>query len=74
MSRDTTERIVGFDAFFDHTFADKLHCSQRCTAGTRLDREAIFEVATIDDHLCSLLCQKNVAWVLRIANSAGSDL
>ena len=74
MSRDTTERIVRFDAFFDHTFANKLDSCQRCTARTRLDREAIFEVATIDDHLRCLLCQKNVARVLRIANSAGSDL
>ena len=66
---DATECERSLDALVNHALADILDSCQRSATRTGLDREALLEVAAIDNNLGSLLCKKDVARVLCIANS-----
>ena len=68
MGGDATQSEAGGDALVDHALTDICHGGQRSTTRTSLNREALLEVATVDNHLGSLLGQQDVARVLGVAD------
>ena len=74
MSRDAAEGERCLDVLVNHALADVLNGSERSTARTGLYREAVLEVATVHNHLRSLLSEQNVARVLCVAYGTRSNL
>ena len=74
VSGDAAESERSLDATVNHLLTDVLHGSQRGAARTRLNGEAVAEVAAVDDDLCSLLGEQDVAWVLRVADGTRRNL
>ena len=71
---DAAQGVAGLDAAVDHLLAYVLDGGQRGAARAGLDREAVVEVAAVDDYLGGLLGQEDVARVLGVADGAGGDL
>ena len=74
MGGDSTKREAGVDAPLDHFLTNIFDRGERRSTGSGLDREALLEVAAVDNDLGGVHSEQDVARVLGVADGSGRDL